>query len=582
MAAEKHYFQFFNKLLVLIAVALSFCMVACSGADGKDGIAGADGRDGRDGLAGTNGKDGTPGVDGKDGAPGANGKDAVVNIDSLAEVIRKEVSGSIWDSIYSEPNVDTAYKNLFDNAFGKAWMDSTRQAIIDSLYAESYMDSVNGDLFGKAFGKEWMDSVRQTLIDSLYAETYVDSVYKSSFDSAFSEAWLDSARQAMIDSLKEADYDSLYNKLYDSVYSDIYRQSIIRTLYAEDGGAKDEIYGAYANQYSLMYKDYPLVLPNGDSVPMPFPVMIENRCDSLAEFCDARKVMVKSWISGYTDTATISGVVGMNDSLVLSPVFHFDEKMLYALSSPKQTIRQVQVYALENDDAILFYSESKPVTIHPMQVFGAERIMGDSAFPNSVFPNSQKMWIGVWVTPMADSITNIINEVAQKLPNGVLKIYQKYEQDDSIEKSTYRVVKAVFEVLQSRNIKYVENDGAASPGQRVNYPIETLRKRQGLCIETAVLFASVLERLGYLTYVFFIPGHAFVGWVENRYSDVFDLDYVETTMIGNSSSTFYDANVAGIYNYFDPLGDDSYQTDLVVEIPIYALRYAGIMPNNIP
>ena len=578
MVAEKHLFNSFKMLLTLITVALSLCMVACSGADGKDGIAGADGRDGRDGLAGTNGKDGTPGVDGKDGAPGANGKDAVVNIDSLAEVIRKEVSGSIWDSIYSEPNVDTAYKNLFDNAFGKAWMDSTRQAIIDSLYAESYMDSVNSDLFEKAFGKEWMDSVRQTLIDSLYAETYVDSVYKSSFDSAFSEAWLDSARQAMIDSLKEADYDSLYNKLYDSVYSDIYRQSIIRTLYAEDGGAKDEIYGAYANQYSLMYKDYPLVLPNGDSVPMPFPVMIENRCDSLAEFCDARKVMVKSWISNFTDTATVSGIVDINDTLILSPVFHFDENKLYALSSPKQTIRQVQVYALENDDAILFYSESKPVTIHPMQVFGNELISENPAFPDI------RPWIGAWVTPMSDSITKIINEVAQKLPDGQLMVYQKYDADATVFGSSERVVQAVFEVLQTRNIKYVQNTGAASLGQKVNYPVETLRKKQGICLETAVLFASVLERLGYKTSVMLIPGHAFVGWLpEQLATPTFDdFNVIETTMIGDKNATFLDARLAGINRYYDPLGDESYDTEEVTNIPVWLVREIGIMPNNIP
>lgn len=38
MAAEKHYFQFFNKLLVLIAVALSLCIVACSGADDESSV----------------------------------------------------------------------------------------------------------------------------------------------------------------------------------------------------------------------------------------------------------------------------------------------------------------------------------------------------------------------------------------------------------------------------------------------------------------------------------------------------------------------------------------------------------------
>jgi hypothetical protein len=569
MAAEKHYFQFFNKLLVLIAVALSFCIVACSGADGKDGIAGADGRDGRDGLAGINGKD---------GAPGADGKDAVVNLDSLADAIRKEISGSLWDSVKTAPNIDTVYKNLFDQAFGEAWMDSTRQAIIDSLYAESYMDSVNGDLFEKAFGKEWMDSVRQMLIDSLYAESYVDSVYKNSFDSAFSEAWLDSARQALIDSLKEADYDSLYNKLYDSVYSDIYRQSVIRTLYAEDSGAKDEIYGAYANQYSLMYKDYPLVLPNGDSVPMPFPVMIENKCDPMIETCNSRKVLVKSWISNFTDTATVSGIVDINDTLILSPVFHFDENKLYALSSPKQTIRQVQVYALENDDAILFYSESKPVTIHPMQVFGNELISENPAFPDI------RPWIGAWVTPMSDSITKIINEVAQKLPDGQLMVYQKYDADATVFESSERVVQAVFEVLQTRNIKYVQNTGAASLGQKVNYPVETLRKKQGICLETAVLFASVLERLGYKTSVMLIPGHAFVGWLpEQLATPTFDdFNVIETTMIGDKNATFLDARLAGINRYYDPLGDESYDTEEVTNIPVWLVREIGIMPNNIP
>ena len=273
MAAEKHLFKSVKMLLALITVALSLCMVACSGADGKDGIAGADGRDGRDGLAGTNGKD------------GRDGKDAVVNIDSLAEAIRTEVTGSLWDTLYAKPYVDTVYNILFENALGTAWMDSTRQAIIDSLYSDPYMDSI----------------------------------YKTRFDSTFSETWLDSARQAMIDSLKEADYDSLYNKLYDSVYSDIYRQSVIRTLYAEDDGM-DEIYGAYANQYSLMYKDFPIADENGDSITIqsPFPIFITDSCNTTIDVCNPKKVMVKTWISDFTDTITTTGVVEPNSKIVLS------------------------------------------------------------------------------------------------------------------------------------------------------------------------------------------------------------------------------------------------------------------------
>ena len=577
MAVEKHLFNSFKMLLTLITVALSLCMVACSGADGKDGIAGADGRDGRDGLAGTNGKDGTPGVDGKDGAPDANGKDVVVNIDSLAEVIRKEVSGSIWDSIYSEPNVDTAYKNLFDNAFGKAWMDSTRQAIIDSLYAESYMDSVNGDLFEKAFGKEWMDSVRQTLMDSLYAETYVDSVYRSSFDSAFSEAWLDSARQALIDSLKEADYDSLYNKLYDSVYSDIYRQSVIRTLYAEDAGT-DDVYGAFANQYSLMYKDVPVPMEDESTMMLqsPFPIFISDSCDVLSENCNQKKVMVKTWISGYTDTITTTGVVKPRSRLILFPSFKFKDNALSALSAPKQTLRHIEAYALENDHKMLFHSESKPVTIHPMQIFGKNE-PGLFLNPNVESP---QWWYGAWVTPTADSITQIVAEVAKKLPDGEIKVYQSYYPEFSMAINSKMVVENVFEVLQSRNIKYVQNDGGASLGQRVNYPVETLRKKQGICIETATLFASILERLGFRTRLIFIPDHVFVGWMTDREGNVIDL--VESTMIGDPNSTFVDANNAGIEEWQEQIDLGNFDTGDAVIVRMEDVRQFGIMPNNIP
>ncbi|MBQ3721274.1 MAG: hypothetical protein II850_09895 [Fibrobacter sp.] len=568
MAAEKHYFQFFNKLLVLIAVALSFCIVACSGADGKDGIAGADGRDGRDGLAGTNGKD---------GAPGADGKDAVVNLDSLADAIRKEISGSLWDSVKTAPNIDTVYKNLFDQAFGEAWMDSTRQAIIDSLYAESYMDSVNGDLFGKAFGKEWMDSVRQTLIDSLYAETYVDSVYKSSFDSAFSEAWLDSARQAMIDSLKESDYDSLYNKLYDSVYSDIYRQSVIRTLYAEDAGT-DDVYGAFANQYSLMYKDVPVPMEDESTMMLqsPFPIFISDSCDVLSENCNQKKVMVKTWISGYTDTITTTGVVKPRSRLILFPSFKFKDNALSALSAPKQTLRHIEAYALENDHKMLFHSESKPVTIHPMQIFGKNEL-GLFLNPNVESP---QWWYGAWVTPTADSITQIVAEVAKKLPDGEIKVYQSYYPEFSMAINSKMVVENVFEVLQSRNIKYVQNDGGASLGQRVNYPVETLRKKQGICIETATLFASILERLGFRTRLIFIPDHVFVGWMTDREGNVIDL--VESTMIGDPNSTFVDANNAGIEEWQEQIDLGNFDTGKATTVRMEDVRQFGIMPNNIP
>lgn len=571
MAKEKR-FPFMSILSALFTLTLCICIVACTGADGKDGIAGADGRDGRDGLAGTNGKDGT---DGKDGAPG---KDAVVNIDSLAKVIRKEVTNSLMDSLDKEPYADTVYKNLFDKAFGEAWMDSTRQALIDSLYAESYVDSVNSELFDKAFGKDWMDSVRQTLIDSLYGESYVDSAYKSRFDSAFSEAWIDSARQALIDSLKQADYDSLYTKLYDSVYNDIYSQSVIRTLYAEDDGL-DDVYGAFANQYSLMYEDIPIPLEDGSVMMLqsPFPVIISDSCDALTDLCSRKKIMVKSWIPDFTDTAIVTGFIEPSSKTYFYLSFKFNDNILRSVNSVRMAQRQIEAYALENDRKILFHSESKPITIHPMQIFAGINEPGLFLNPKV---DSPYWWYGAWVTPMADSISAIVSEVARKLPNGEIKVYQLYSIDANVAASSERVVKAVFEVLQSRNIKYVQNPGAASPGQRTNYPMETLRKREGICNETATLFASVLERLGYRTRLIFIPGHVFVGWMTDAEGNTIDL--VETTMIGDKSATFASANSIGLEEWQEQKSLGNFDSGDAVIVRMEDVRSFGIMPNNIP
>ena len=411
-------------------------------------------------------------------------------------------------------------------------------------------------------------------IDSL-TEAIKNEVTHSIKDSLNSA---NSPNENNIDTLTTPNKDSLNTT--PSADSATNNQSITQTLNAEDGGIEN-IYGAFANHYALMYRDLEVTDDNGDTITVqsPFPITISNSCNTAKSLCTKRKVMVKTWISGFTDTATVTGVVPPADSILLFPNLDFNNSALLALTTAQKTQRQIKVYALENDNQILFHSESKPTTIHPMQVFGWDEpaFSGDELYAY--------LWYGVWVTPMADSITNIINEVAQKLPNGQIVVYQKYPQDSSLDVSTYRVIDAVFKVLQSRNIKYVENDGAGSFGQRINYPVETLRKKQGLCIETAVLFASILERLGYEVSIMLIPGHAFVGWLNAPQSNPAErnnFDVIETTMIGNKNVTIWDAVEAGIDRYYDPFGDGSFKADFVVNIPISILRKNGITPNNIP
>jgi NifB/MoaA-like Fe-S oxidoreductase len=188
-------------------------------------------------------------------------------------------------------------------------------------------------------------------------------------------------------------------------------------------------------------------------------------------------------------------------------------------------------------------------------------------------------WYGPWVTPMADSITAMVDEVAEKLPGKLLAVYQA-TNGETVEESVDKVVKAVYEVLASRGIKYIENTGAASLGQRVNYPVETLRKKQGICIETVTLVASVLERLGLRTVMVFIPGHVFVGWHTNSEGE--ELDFFESTMLRDESLTYEKAKESAAKTFQEQVEAGNFETGDAVIVEINELRLKGIMPNNIP
>ena len=478
--STKLYKRIFNASLITILSC--FMLTACSGEDGKDGIAGAKGENG---------------IDGKDG------KDAKeVNVDSLAKVLREEITGTLWDSLYAEPYVDTVYKILFDNAYGTSWMDSTRQALIDSL--------------------------------------------------------------------NQANYDSLYKKLYDSVYTDIYSKNAIRTLDAFVWTSKENIYGAFANQYPLMYKNF--AASDGIEYPMPLSVMVRNTCErgNANVPCRWKKVLLKSWVEGFSDTASVTGIVNPDTSVVLAPSFKFNNKALLALTAPQSVQFQIRVYALENDQEILFYSSSKATKIYPMQINGGELV----GIANPHF------WEAVWVTPGMDSISTILNELKGELPDSTVKIYQKYADDESVPYSSRRVAKAIFNVLHKRGIHYVQNNGAGTTAQKINYPIEVLRSRDGLCIETTMLFASILEALGMQALIIEIPGHAFVGWRVEKDSKI--LDFMETTMLGNPDATADQANLSAQLKYADEVEDGHFESGESRVIDISKAREFGVLPNDIP
>lgn len=460
----------FSALALSAAFALSF--TGCSGDNGADGVAGKDGADGKDAEE--------------------------VNVDSLAAAIREQVTGTLWDSLYAEPYVDSVYNILFDNTYADKWMDSVREALLDSL--------------------------------------------------------------------KQADYDSLYVKLYDSIYNDIYERNTIRQLTANEWNIKENIYGAFANQYPLMYKDY---TNNGKPVPVPVSITVKNSCDKSSS-CRWKKIMVKAWIEGATDTASNTEIVNPDSTKIIGVPLKFHNDYLLKITAPKKEQVQVRAYALENDREILFFAESKPTTIHPMQINGAEY----------TGVKNRDWWDGVWVTPNMDSIPALLDEIAKKLPGGTLKVYQKYADDASIGESTARVVTAIFDVLKSRGIAYTENDGAGSNGQKINYPIEVLRSKQAVCNEFTFLFASIMEAIGFKVALISIPSHMFIGWLPEE--DATALNVLETTLLDNKDATFSQAEDAAIETFEKEVTAEAQAAGTATIVFLEDIRKYGITPNDIP
>jgi hypothetical protein len=162
-----------------------------------------------------------------------------------------------------------------------------------------------------------------------------------------------------------------------------------------------------------------------------------------------------------------------------------------------------------------------------------------------------------------------------------LQVYQQYAEDASVKESVERVVKAVYEVLQSRKIAYVENTSAGSLGQRINYPVETLRKKQGICIETVTLFASVLESLGFDVILLTLPGHIIVGWYTDEERS--DANFLETTLLtSNEEVPYEDAVSTGLFALSEAYENGLFETGDALAVKIRDVREKNIMPNNIP
>lgn len=139
-----------------------------------------------------------------------------------------------------------------------------------------------------------------------------------------------------------------------------------------------------------------------------------------------------------------------------------------------------------------------------------------------LYGDSTKEILSAYVQPNHPILRNVLDDAISYLRKSeemaALSGYQ-------IPKLVRPLVRSIYQALVNRQITY-SNPPASwdlPGGQRIRNAQTVLEEKVGTCLDTAVLFASLLEASGLHPVIGVIPGHAFVGyWTAEYYMELGD------------------------------------------------------------
>lgn len=168
------------------------------------------------------------------------------------------------------------------------------------------------------------------------------------------------------------------------------------------------------------------------------------------------------------------------------------------------------------------------------------------------------------------------------------------------------MVQAIYEAVQALEITYSNPPASWDiPGQRIRSTQVILEERVGTCLDTAVLFAALLENIGLYPLIALVPGHAYVGfwtakagstgsnWTPSEaefairdsvnYLDENYISVFETTVVckGPNKVSFEQASVAGRKNlieYGSLTQDSGYKSGFVDVVANRRLALGRVIP----
>ncbi len=250
------------------------------------------------------------------------------------------------------------------------------------------------------------------------------------------------------------------------------------------------------------------------------------------------------------------------------------------LESAKDAQLRITIEDLDNDRSVL--EDTKAVDL--MSVY-------DFMLHDDEFGVTSRDNVLAWLTPESESILTLrrnaiswIDTWSEGQINSLIG-YQDYGLFSDPALNTYVQIMAIQGAISDYGVRYNMGAYSMSEGinQRVLLPDKVLSSGSGICIETAILFASAVQSAEMHAMILFIPGHAQVA-VETGYRSG-EYYLVETTLL-----PFYgwDEELDSLITYFtaeeweqyliDPWGDGSgpayvVDCDLVQVLGIKAIGY---------
>lgn len=191
-----------------------------------------------------------------------------------------------------------------------------------------------------------------------------------------------------------------------------------------------------------------------------------------------------------------------------------------------------------------------------------------------------------WVTPHMQGIDGLLRIAVDYHPGHKLIGYQAPDLSapiDTLGSVPREQAKAIYRVLQENlklsytnpSIKY-GTDENTTLAQRSRLPMDIVKDRSANCLESTVIFATLLEA-AHLNPVIVVlsAGHAFVGW--EKWDNSGEYDFLKTTDIGKGL-TFEEALQHGNADYRDAA--ELFKKGKAIFINIPTLRRQGIIPMD--